>query len=155
MGYMKKNRTDLTIGLRFPKKQRKVRKLTIAKVQQEFNAAIRRRDHSCVMYHSEHSGPLQSSHFFTVGANSALRFYPPCAHTQCMKHHYSEFHHDNPMPYARWMQENVPEFAWMEDNRKREIKYNQQVLEEILAYCLSDNLIELGFYIERHLKISS
>jgi hypothetical protein len=151
---MKKNRTDLTIGLRFPKKQRKTKKLTPTKVQIEFNAAIRRRDCNCVMSHSEHSGQLQASHFFTVGGNGALRFYPPNVHAQCAKHHHNEFHHDNPMPYARWMQEHVQEFSWMEDNRKREIKYNQQVLSEILAYCMSDNLIELGFYIERHLKIN-
>lgn len=150
---MKKNRTDLTIGLRFTKKQRKTRKLTISKVQMEFNAAIRRRDGACVMCHSEHAGPLQASHFFTVGGNGAMRFYPDNVHAQCAKHHHAEFHHDNPLPYARWMEANVQSFSWMEDNRKREIKYNQQVLAEILAYCQADELVELGLYIERHLKI--
>lgn len=133
----------------FPKhKKPKAPKLTLPKVQVEFNAAIRRRDQWCIMSHSACAGKLEASHFFAVGGNSSLRFYPPNCHTQCTAHHQAEFHNNNPLAYTEWMQANVPQLEWMRVARKREIKYTQDRLKEILALCKSDQLEALALYIE-------
>jgi hypothetical protein len=136
----------------FPKKKRIKAKLTPAKVQPFFNAAIRRRDGDCVMTHSGHSGPLEASHFFTVKANGAMRFYPPCAHTQCTRHHKSEFHEDNPIPYVNWMGENVPEMDFMLAYRKVPVHYSQDDLRYIESECKQDRLEEVQTFIESKIK---
>jgi hypothetical protein len=125
----------------------KTRKIKISKVQTLFNEAIRRRDGSCVMA-GPHSGNLECSHFFTVGGNGCLRFYPHCAHTQCTSHHVAEFHHGNALPYVRWMQVNVAKLDWMEDVRKTIIRYSQPNLRQIAEYCRTDQLGQLAEYIE-------
>lgn len=156
IGYLRRcvvKRPDKDAGLKFPRSGKKPKvskkgKLTAAKVQPIFNAAIRRRDGGCVMIHSDHRGNLEASHFFAVGSNSALRFYPPNVHCQCSKHHVAEYHNDNPMPYVDWMQENVTQFVWMERNRKKSIRYTQEVLQKIRMLSETDNLSELQTYIE-------
>lgn len=134
--------------LKYPKKKRTKKKYTTAKVQDLFNAAIRRRDGHCVMYHSPHAGQLEASHFFTVGGNGAMRYHPDNCHTQCTKHHFSEYHMDNTLPYTRWMEKYVPNLEWMETHRKREVKYNQANLEVIADLCIHDKLRELKRFIE-------
>lgn len=134
--------------LRFPKKRKNGKKLSVTKVQELFNAAIRRRDWHCVMYHSPHAGQLEASHFFTVGGNAALRFHPDNCHTQCTKHHFSEFHLDNPLPYTRWMEKYIKNLEWMETHRKKTVKYNQANLEVIAELCINNKLRELKRFIE-------
>lgn len=129
--------------LKFPKKNKRPKKTPIARVQKVFNEAIRRRDGFCVMDHSGHAGNLEASHFFSVGANGSLRFYPPNVHCQCTKHHKAEFHNDNPLPYADWMRAHVPELEFMEQNRKRIIRYTQPIRDRIEELCKADRLDEL------------
>lgn len=133
------------------KTKKAARKITVSKVQTIFNAAIRRRDGMCVMA-GDHAGNLECSHFFTVGGNGALRFYPPGAHTQCTSHHHAEFHNDNPLPYTRWMQVNVAELDWMEDHRKTIIRYSQPTLHAIAEYCKKDAMVQLQQFIEALIK---
>lgn len=104
------------------------------------------------MTHSAHAGNLEASHFFTVGANGALRFYPPNCHTQCTKHHKAEYHEDSPIPYTDWMRANVPELDWMDAHRKITIRYGQPVLREIEDLCKRDRLDEVQALIEILIK---
>lgn len=68
-------------------------KIPIAKVQDAFNAAIRRRDGRCMIKDYEPcEGQLECSHFYSVGSTPSLRFYPPNAYAQCSKHHWR--HHN-------------------------------------------------------------
>ena len=132
-------------GLKFPKSKPKKRKLTVYKVQIAFNAAIVRRDGSCVT--SGGRDNLQCSHFFAVGGSSSLRFYPPNAHAQTAGEHIN-FHNRDVLPYVRFMEAYVPELEWMERARKSSIKYSQPILEQILEYCQHDELEELQEFIE-------
>ena len=128
-------------------KPRKKDKYTVAGVQKLFNDAIRRRDEGiCVTCKSEEYP--QASHFNEVGGAPGLRFYPPNVHCQCAKCHINVYHNTSPWPYTRWMTKNIPEFGWMEDARGRAIRYTQTDLETIAAYCRSDKLDYLAFYIE-------
>ena len=137
--------------LAFPKKPRKpkpkkkrIPKLTVTKVQAEFNAAIRRRDIYCVTSGSQDS--LQASHFFEVGGSSALRYHPDNVHSQSAGEHLT-FHNRNVMPYTRWMEANT-DLEWLERARTRSIKYSQSVLYDIMAMCKADKLDDLRIYIE-------
>lgn len=140
--------------LAFPKKPKKSKKakLTPAKVQPFFNTAIRRRDMHCVMTHSECSGNYEASHFFAVKSNGALRFYPPNVHTQCSRHHLAEYHNDNPLPYVEFMM-GLPELEWMEQVRKRTVKYSQETLATILSLCKADDLEGVKVLIERLIEV--
>lgn len=112
-------------------------KITLAKVQKEFNAYVRRRDDDCLI--KDHKtcckGDLNASHFFPVGGNSGLRFYPFNCFGQCAGHHISH-HQRNPLFYVEWMQEKYPEeLEWMESVRGKSVRYNQDVLKTIFSLC--------------------
>lgn len=123
----------------------KAKKLTATKIQPLFNAAIVRRDGSCIT--SGRREMLQCSHYFTVGASPALRFYPPNAHAQTAREHLL-FHHADVLPYTEWMQANVHQLDWMKAARKMTAKFSQATLEHIAVLCRADRLDELTIYIE-------
>jgi hypothetical protein len=129
-------------------KKKKVKKITLSKVQTAFNQAIVRRDKRCILSGSDDN--LQCSHFFAVGGSGSLRFYPPNAHAMSAGEHIN-FHNRNVLPYAEWMQENISELDWMSIARKRSIKYNQEVLGTIFGLCRNDELSTLQRYIESKL----
>ena len=69
-------------------------KISLDKVQEAFNSAIKRRDMRCMIRDFEPCcGQLECSHYYTVGSSPSLRFYPPNAYAQCQKHHLK--HHLN------------------------------------------------------------
>ena len=127
---------------------KKKRKIKTAAVQREFNAMITRIGKRCwVKDETPCSGPLQCSHFFPVGGNGGLRFYPFNAFAQCAGHHIAH-HQRNPLFYTRWMQLNYPdELEWMESVRGRTVRYTQEVLENILFMCRENKVWELRDYI--------
>jgi hypothetical protein len=138
----------------FPKpKAKKKTTLTITKVQKAFNDAIRERDGQCTIAgkdcHGYCSGHLECSHFFPVGANSSLRFYPGNAYAQCSSAHF-EHHNRNPMIYVSWMKETkADDLEWMQSVRsKASVRYNQGTLRDIYAFCKSGKMQELKEYIE-------
>lgn len=121
-------------------------KLKVSKVQVLFNQAIIRRDERCIIYGNNHH--LQCSHFYAIGGNSCLRFYPHNAHAMSAKAHI-DHHNRDPLMYAEWMQTYKPEeLAWMKSVRGKTIRYNQAVLADIAYYCTADLLDELAEYIE-------
>lgn len=126
-----------------PKKKRA--KLTAAKVQPFFNAAIREADGHCCTCPKEIE--LQSSHFFEVGGSGALRFYPPNVHAQCGGCHL-DYHNRTVLPYTRWMQNNVPQLEWMERARKVTIRYKQADLEQIKAWAQAGYLELIKQWVE-------
>lgn len=130
-------------------------KISLDKVQEAFNSAIKRRDMRCMIRDYEPCcGGLECSHFYTVGSSSALRFYPFNAWAQCQRHHFN--HHnkiDDSMMYQDWMDENHPkEFAYMQTVRSRYIKYTDELKAEIIRLCNSDRLDELKSLIEGELQ---
>lgn len=129
------------------------RKIPLDKVQDAFNAAIRRRDSRCMVRDYEPCfGPLECSHFHTVGGNPALRFYPPNAYAQCQRHHWN--HHGNPNSrfYEMWMLDNHNGDAEkMECMRHRFLKYTDELKSEIIRLCDDDRLDELKALIESRL----
>ena len=129
-----------------PKKKKK-KKLTVTKVQDAVNYAIRLRDAGCINHDGTCKGNLEASHFFGKGGNGGLRYYPPNIHGQCSKHHF-DHHQRNPLCYVEWMQENLPEeLEWMESVRGRVVKYSQSVLEDIQALAKAGELEALTEYI--------
>lgn len=121
-------------------KKRKVKKLSISKVQDAVNHAIRLRDVYCINQDGTCSGRLEASHFFGKGGNGGIRFHPDNIHGQCTKHHF-DHHQRNPLVYVEWMQQNKPdELARLESMRGRAIKYNQVTLQEIYDMALAGNL---------------
>ena len=128
-------------------KKKKVKKLTVTKVQDAVNYAIRMRDGTCINHDETCKGNLEASHFFGKGGNGCLRFYPPNIHGQCSKHHF-DHHQRNPLCYVKWMQENCPEeLEWMESARRRVVKYSQPVLRDIYDLARRGALDELTAYI--------
>ena len=119
----------------------KHKKIRISKVQEAFNKAIVRRDRGCVIADDTPcSGQLQCSHYFPVGGNSSLRFYPFNAYTQCASHHLAH-HNRNPLFYTEWMQRNMmEELCWMESVRGKSVRYSQAVLGAIYTACMNDDL---------------
>jgi hypothetical protein len=126
--------------------------LTAAKVQTDFNDAIRRRDGACVTCGK--SSELQASHFFEVGGSGALRFYPPNVNAQCGGCHL-DYHNRTGLPYTRWMQKNVSELEWMEFARKATVHYSRIDLEEIRAMCKNDELEKLEAFIRGKIETAS
>lgn len=122
--------------------------ISITKVQTAFNNAIRRRDCFCrIRDERPCSGGLQCSHFYPVGSNNSLRFYPHNAFGQCAGHHLSH-HNRNPAFYCRWITDNYPaQVSYMESIRHKTIKYSQSVLKDIYSFCMNDELEELETYI--------
>lgn len=127
-------------------------KISIDKVQEAFNAAIKRRDMRCMIHDFEPCcGPLECSHFFTVGSSPALRFYPPNAYAQCSKHHWN--HHNKDVPfYFNWMTYfRRSDLDYIETHRSRYIKYDDELKAEIIRLCNTDKLDELKELIEENL----
>lgn len=121
------------------------KKLTVSDVQKAFNRAIVRRDGRCLVRDGLHTcgGALQCSHFISVGACGALRFYPMNAWTQCAKHHMVHHHRDE-LFYRDWMEDrHADEFAFLARARFRYVKYTQDILRAIKGFCDADDLAEL------------
>ena len=120
------------------------KKLSVSKVQEAFNKAIVRRDSRCMVRNdSPCSGQMQCSHFYPVGGNSGLRFYPYNAFTQCAGHHIAH-HNRDPLFYSKGMQIHCPEeLSWMESVRGIPVRYSQVVLGDILTACKADDLEEV------------
>lgn len=132
-------------------------KISLDKVQEAFNSAIKRRDMRCMIRDYEPCcGHLEASHFFTVGSSPALRFYPPNCYAQCQKHHFN--HHnkwscDDPYSYYSFMLCNHEEVLnYMGIVRHRYIKYTDELKAEIIRLCNADKLDELKELIEENLK---
>lgn len=127
---------------------KKKRKIKTTAVQREFNAMITRIGKRCwVKDETPCSGPLQCSHYFPVGGNGGLRYYPFNAFPQCAGHHIAH-HQRNPLFYTRWMEINYPdELEWMESVRGRTVRYTQEVMENILFMCRENKVWELRDYI--------
>lgn len=124
------------------------------KVQEAFNAAIKRRDMRCMVQDYEPCcGPLECSHFFTVGSSPSLRFYPLNAWTQCQKHH---FNHHNKKEWAdvykSWLLEkHFEKVDFMGRVRHCYIKYTDELKAQIIRLCEEDKLDELETLIETEL----
>lgn len=129
-------------------------KISLGKVQDAFNAAIRRRDSMCMVRDYEPcSGPLECSHFHTVGGNPALRFYPPNAYAQCRKHHWNH-HNGNGGFYAEWIAARHPsDSQYMMSKRHGYIKYTDELKAEIIRLCDNDRLDDLKALIESQLDL--
>lgn len=128
-------------------------KISIDKVQEAFNSAIKRRDKRCMIRDYEPCcGQLECSHFFSVGSSPALRFYPPNAYAQCQKHHWN--HHNHTVPfYLEWMENNRSYELWVMCKLKNKyIKYTDDLKAEIIRLCNADKLDELKELIEEELK---
>ena len=123
----------------------KKKKLKITDVQKAFNKAIVRRDAVCRVQDYIHScrGRLQCSHFFTVGGNSIIRFYPHNAFAQCAGHHMAH-HYNNPLFYARYMErEHAEALKIMERVRGKPFHWGQDLLDRIYGACVNDDLSEV------------
>ena len=128
-------------------------KISLTKVQEAFNSAIKRRDRRCMIRDYEPcSGQLECSHFFSVGSSPSLRFYPPNAWTQCQKHHWKH-HNQKDMFYQRWMVnyhwKDFQDMMWF---KQLYIKYTDELEAEIIRLCNADKLDELKELIEGKLK---
>jgi len=134
------------------------RKISLTKVQEAFNSAIKRRDGQCMIRDYEPcSGELECSHFYTVGSSPSLRFYPLNAWTQCQRHHWK--HHNvwiigsEYISYQRWLEENCKQgLEKMERLQYRYIKYTDELKAKIIRLCNADKLDELKELIEGELK---
>ena len=125
---------------------KKTSKITITQVQKDFNRAIVRRDNMCLVrdYRTNCSGVLNCSHYFPVGGNGALRFYPYKAFAQCAGHHFTH-HNRDPQFYTLFMLENYRhELEWMNSVRGKTIRYTQPMLKEISKLCKEGKLKELA-----------
>lgn len=114
----------------------------LSKVQQAFNKAIVRRDGHCRIQDGAGccAGGLQCSHFFPVGGNSGLRFYPYNAFCQCAGHHFTH-HSRDPVFYYHWLKRTYPdELAWMTKVRGTPVRYSQSILYQIYESCSADDL---------------
>mgnify|MGYP007070253069 CR=1 FL=1 len=136
-------------------------KIPIGKVQEAFNAAIKRRDGRCMIKDCEPcGGGLECSHFYTMGRTPSLRFYPPNAYAQCQRHHWKHHHSlewakawNKFSFYAKWMDENHwAECADMEALRHCYINYDDELKAEIIRLCNADRLDELKELIEENCK---
>lgn len=127
-------------------------KISLDKVQTAFNNAIKRRDGRCMVRDYEPCcGQLECSHFFPVGSNPSLRFYPLNAYVQCSKHHYNH-HNKTYRTYIEWMQNNhQSDIDKMVCLRNNFIKYTDELKAEIIKLCNEDKLDELTELIEKEL----
>jgi hypothetical protein len=135
-------------------KKKKVKKLSVVKVQDAVNKAIRARDETCIVRDGRHecAGVLTASHYHCVGGNSTFRFYPPNIHAQCFGHHGIHERGQEPFFYRRWMQEYEPDaLEFMETHWNASIKYSQPVLRDIYTLALSGNLDGLKEYVEKQI----
>ena len=133
----------------------KKHKISIGKVQEAFNAAIKRRDGRCMIRDYEPCcGQLECSHFYTVGSSPALRFYPPNAYAQCQKHHWN--HHnkeESAFTYENWITSfRINDYDKMSVLKNKYIKYTDDLKAEIIRLCNADKLDELKELIEEKLQ---
>ena len=130
-------------------------KISIDKVQEAFNSAIKRRDCRCMIKDFEPCyGQLECSHFFGTGSNPSLRFYPLNAYAQCQRHHWKH-HNDKNCGYwyEIWMKEwHLADYDKMILLRHRYIKYDDELKAEIIRLCNADKLDELQKLIEEKLQ---
>lgn len=126
-------------------------KIPITKVQDAFNAAIKRRDCRCMIKDFEPCcGVLECSHFFTVGSSPSLRFYPLNAYAQCSRHHQN--HHAGGTLYSDFMMDfHQVDLDKMLSMKNRIIKYTDDLKRQIIKLCNEDNLLELKSLIEGEL----
>lgn len=119
-------------------------KIPLDKVQKAFNDAIKRRDCRCMVRDYEPcGGALEASHFFNVGSNPALRFFPPNCYTQCSKHHWKH-HNVTERTYVEYMEcEHQEDLTFMQYARCRYIHYTDELKSEIIKLCNEDKLEEL------------
>ena len=129
-------------------------KIPLNKVQEAFNAAIKRRDGRCMIQDYEPCcGQLECSHFYTVGACPSLRFYPLNAWTQCSRHHLNHHTAVGSRHYAMFMAtEHLEEMKSMQPMKHKFIKYTDELKAEIIRLCNADKLDELKELIEGELK---
>lgn len=129
-------------------------KIPLEKVQEAFNAAIKRRDRRCMIRDYEPcEGELECSHFKSVGSSPSLRFYPPNAYSQCQKHHWTHHHKLNRNTYAEWMWENhLEDVEILGELSNRYIKYTDELKAEIIKLCNEDRLEDLKILIEKVLE---
>ena len=109
------------------------KKISITRLQTKFNKMIVERDLICQVRDGRNScaGQLQASHFFPVGANSVLRFYPFNCFCQCAGHHFSHYNR-YPLFFAEWIKaKNPDELEFMRVAKNKTIRYNQTVLAEV------------------------
>ena len=129
-------------------KKKKAKKLTVTKVQDAVNYAIRMRDGVCINHDGTCNGRLEASHFFGKGGNGGLRFYPPNIHGQCSKHHFDP----PPTESALLRQMDARKLSWRSwrgwSARGKVVKYSQPVLEDIMGMARLGQLDELTAYIE-------
>jgi hypothetical protein len=138
----------LSVKAMVAKKPKKAKKLKAADIQtMYFNPLIREVDGHCLTCHAEEL--LQCSHFIEVGGSPALRFFPPNAWAQCPRCHHSIYHHDSPVPYT--MALGVEMAEWLNEIRKRSIKYDQETLAEIKRLCIDEDIDGITEYIGRRL----
>ena len=128
-------------------------KISIEKVQEAFNSAIRRRDKRCVVKDYEPCGGcLECSHFYTTGGNPSLRFFPPNAYAQCSVHHRNH-HQVSARPYVEYMQTfHQKDLEFMQVERSHYIKYDDELKAEIIRLCNADKLDELTELLQEKLK---
>lgn len=109
------------------------KKILITRLQSKFNKMIVERDLICQVRDGKNfcSGQLQASHFYPVGANNVLRFYPFNCFCQCASHHFAH-HNRDPLFYSEWIKAKYPEeLEFMSVAKNKSIRYNQVVLAEI------------------------
>ena len=125
-------------------------KISLSRVQEAFNSAIKKRDGICrVRDFSPCCGSLECSHYFSVGAYPTLRFYPKNAYAQCACHH--RLHHSGKKFYTEWIQEQ-PFFEKMSAMKNRYIKYTEELKAMIITLCNSGRLDELAELIEKEIE---
>lgn len=128
------------------------KKLTTSQVQRAFNAAVLRRDKICrVRDDTPCGGGLQCSHFYPVGGNGGLRFYPENAYAQCAGHHFAH-HNRNPAFYHEFMELRPDELEWMQSVRGRPVRWTQETLRAIYDACRKDNLREVRRIVRKLLE---
>jgi hypothetical protein len=136
-------------------KKKKVKKLSVTKVQAAVNKMIREHDERCIVRDGKHEccGMLTASHFYCIGGNSTFRFYPPNIHTQCFGHHGIHERGQDPFFYRRWMEAHEPSgLDFMERNWGKIIRYSQPVLRDIMAMAQRGQIELLTAYIEEMIK---
>ena len=130
-------------------------KISLDKVQEAFNAAIKRRDKKCMIDDFDPCcGQLECSHFYGVSESPALRFYPPNAYAQCHLHHWRH-HHGKGRKY--WYDNWMTQWHFKDKCRNlvlkfKSIKYTDELKLEIIRLCNADKLDELKELIEENIK---
>lgn len=117
-------------------------------LQQEFNAAIIRRDKICRVRDNAHCccGALQCSHFHAVGGSSSLRFYPFNAFAQCARHH--ELHHCGAREfYKEFLAANYPkEFEFMNAVKTKPLKLCNEDIDLLTTLCRKNSLADITVF---------